>query len=112
MDPQALVQLFVQGGFAAVVLYIWWKDRQQVEALIEEIRKREAVLEEIGRGLMDLGQGIKKLVDLQYQVLGGITEVQTRMADNFFCPIVRTLGRMGGGFRNEAGDTDSQGPAD
>lgn len=99
MDPQALVQLFVQGGFAAVVLYIWWKDRQQIENLIEEIRKRDRFNEELMEKFREIAEGVFYLVRQS-------SRIEQKMADNFFCPIVRGFGQRG---KDAYGNHDAQG---
>jgi hypothetical protein len=104
VDPQTLVQIFVQGGFAGILLYVWWQDKKQIDKLIQELAIRQKEWETFTQGIL------KKLEELSegiFFLAGKAARLEQKMADNFFCPIVRGLSGITGGA-HETGNTDAQ----
>jgi len=103
LHPSSLVDLFIQGGFAAVVLFIWWQDKKQIDRLLQELIVRQKEWETFAQGIL------KKLEELSegiFFLAGKAVRLEQKMADNFFCPIVRGLTGFGGA--HETGNINAE----
>jgi len=103
VDIHTVIQLFIHGGFAAVVLYIWWQDKKQLDKLIQELVIRQKEWEAFTQGIL------KKLEEMSegiFFLASKTSRLEQKVADNFFCPIVRGLTGFGGA--HETGNINAE----